>query len=401
MSASTLAGVLRPVRRGVLAAVRTARTRLGHLATLLARERRSLGIQMPLSRRLWLWRHGFTSRSHALFDVTPATRRDYLSDLQHERANDIGSQWDAVVNNKLTFQLLFGAFPDRLPDLYGVVYGGRVYRDYPGVVAPPHAGDQRASDPVEATADGGVGGTGAVPGDDATAGEWVAAALDAAGTLVCKPVYGSGGRDVLVCRRTADGYHVNGDRHSRSAFVDRVCALDCALVTAYVEQADYAARLFPDAANTLRVLTLWDPETDEPFVAGVVQRIGTRRSAPVDNWSRGGLSAAVREDGTLSAGAQWRSDRGVVRWYESHPDTGAQIEGTAVPDWPEIRSGVLELARTVPYLPRVGWDVLPTGDGEFVVFEANAHAATRTVQVHRPLLRDPRVRRFYEHHDCL
>jgi glutathione synthase/RimK-type ligase-like ATP-grasp enzyme len=61
---------------------------------------------------------------------------------------------------------------------------------------------------------------------------------------------------------------------------------------------------------------------------------------------------------------------------------------------------VLDLAETVPYLPRLGWDVLPTDDG-FVVLEANAHAATRTVQVHRPLLRDERVRRFYEHHDCL
>ena len=400
MSASTLAGVLRPVRRRVLAAARAGRTRLGYLATLLARERRSRGRQLPLSRRLWLWRHGFTSRSHALFDVTPATRRDYLSDLQHERANELGSRWDTVVNNKLLFQLLFGAHPDRLPDLYGVVHGGRVYRDYPGVVPPPHA-DGGRSDDAAATDGGADTSERATASPDSDAGEWLAAALDAAGTLVCKPVYGSGGRDVLVCRRTADGYRVNGNRHSRSAFVDRVRAFDGVLVTEYVEQADYAARLFPDAANTLRVLTLWDPETDDPFVAGVVQRIGTRRSAPVDNWSRGGLSAEVREDGTLSAGAQWLPDRGVVRWFDSHPDSGVQIEGTAVPDWPAIRSGVLELARTVPSLPRVGWDVLPTGDGAFVVFEANAHAATRTIQVHRPLLRDPRVRRFYEHHDCL
>jgi hypothetical protein len=398
MSASTLAGVLRPVRRRVLAAVHTARTRLGHLATLFARERRSLQIQMPLSRRLWLWRHGFTSRSHALFDVTPATRRDYLSDLQHERANDIGDQWDAVVNNKLTFQLLFGAFSDRLPALYGVVHGDRVYRDYPGVAPPPHADSESPGDDGDAV---GEAPTSDHDHPDATAGAWFAAALDAAGVLVCKPVYGSGGRDVLVCRRTADGYQVNGDRYSRSALVSRVADFEGYLVTEYTEQGEYGARLFPDAANTLRVLTLWDPETDAPFVAGVVQRIGTRRSAPVDNWSRGGLSAEVREDGTLSAGAQWLPDRGVVRWFESHPDSGAQIAGTAVPDWEAIRAGVLDLARTVPYLPRVGWDVLPTGDGAFVVFEANAHAATRTIQVHRPLLRDPRVRRFYEHHDCL
>jgi hypothetical protein len=386
--------LLRPLRRRAVASARTLGRLLGDASTLLARERDSFRtVEMPLSRRLWLWRHGFTSRSHALFDVTPTTRKTYLSDRQHERANRIGGQWDTVVNNKLTFSLLFGAAADRLPPVYGVVHEGRVFRDYPTITELP--GDTPATDPPGDT----TAGDGTEPA--VGAGEWVASVLDATGTLVLKPVYGSGGRDVLVCQRTPDGYRVNGEAVAREALVARVAELDASLVTGFVEQAEYADRLFPDATNTLRVLTLWDPATDAPFVAGVVHRIGTRQSAPVDNWSRGGLSAEVREDGTLSAGAQWLPERGVVRWFETHPNTGARIEGTPVPGWPAIREGVLDLAETVPYLPRLGWDVLPTGDGEFVVLEANAHAATRTVQVHRPLLRDDRVRRFYEHHGCL
>jgi hypothetical protein len=375
----------RTVRRPRQTARAVAR-RLSVVETLAGREVVS-GVSLPLARRLSLWRHGFTSRSGVLFGVGPGDYDDYLSDYRLELVDDLGGDWGDVPANKLAGHLWFGASADRLPDLYGVVDDGRLYRDYPTVVSPPAGLDDR---PTE-TADGGVASE-----TLHEAGEWVLSVLDATGTLVCKPAYGFGGEGVHVCRTTDEGVVVDDDRVSRGAFVEWVDGLAATLVTAYVEQADYAARLFPDAVNTLRVLTLWDPETDDPFVTDAVQRIGTRQSAPVDNWSRGGLSAAVREDGTLSAGARWETDESHLAWYESHPDTGAEIEGTAVPDWPEIRSGVLDLARTVPYLPRVGWDVVVTGDGEFVLLELNGHAGIETLQVHRPHLDDPRVRRVYE-----
>jgi D-alanine-D-alanine ligase-like ATP-grasp enzyme len=59
------------------------------------------------------------------------------------------------------------------------------------------------------------------------------------------------------------------------------------------------------------------------------------------------------------------------------------------------------MAAAFPHLPRLGWDLIVTGEGEFTVLEVNAHAGNLTVQIHRPLLREPRVRRFYEHHGCL
>jgi hypothetical protein len=382
----------RTVRRPRQTARAVAR-RLSVVETLAGREVVA-GVPLPLSRRLSLWRHGFTSRSGVLFGVGPGSYDDYLSDYRLELLDDLGGDWADVPANKLAGHLWFGASPEYLPALYGVVDDGRLYRDYPTVVSPPTPGLDAGTRRPDSTDGAGRGS----PGE---AGEWVASVLDETGTLVCKPAYGFGGEGVHVCRATEDGVVVDGDRRSRGAFVEWVDGLTATLVTEYVEQADYAARLFPDAVNTLRVLTLWDPETDEPFVADAVQRIGTQGSAPVDNWSRGGLSAAVRADGTLSAGARWEADETHLAWYDSHPDTGTQIAGTTVPDWPEIRAGVLELARTVPYLPRVGWDVVVTGDGEFVLLELNGHAGIETLQVHRPHLDDPRVRRVYEAHGAI
>ncbi|ESP90053.1 sugar-transfer associated ATP-grasp domain-containing protein [Candidatus Halobonum tyrrellensis] len=174
------------------------------------------------------------------------------------------------------------------------------------------------------------------------------------------------------------------------------------LVSEFVRQADYADRLFPDAVNTLRVVTLND-DADGPFVAGAVHRVGTAASAPVDNWSRGGLSVEIAGDGTLSDGARW-SSAGELRWFDAHPDTGDPLAGVEMPGWPAVRERILWMAAALPSLPHIGWDVVLTdeGDGEndpgFVVIERNSHPGVETLQVHRPLLDDPRVRRFYERH---
>lgn len=384
--------LLKPIYHTVADGYRTATDRVSILTVLLRRElTEGTAVDASPSERLWLWRHGFTSRSAALFDVDADNHHEYVSDFQHELANDAVGNWGAVVDNKLTYYLLFSPFADRLPDLYGVLDDGTFRRNSPLFVSP-------AWSECAPTA----------PADDeraerADAADWVDSYLAEHDALVLKPIYGSGGRGVLVCRQGDDSgsYRVNGTETPRDEFVALVEDLSEYLAWEFVEQADYADRLFPDAANTLRVMTLWDYETDEPFVGGAIHRIGTQSSAPVDNWSQQGLSAEIADDGELSSGAQWLPSEGTVRWFDRHPDTDRRLAGETVPDWSAVREELVEMAAAFPHLPRLGWDVLLTGDGDFKVLEVNAHAATRTLQVHRPLLRDPRVRRFYEHHGCL
>lgn len=338
------------------------------------------GPSVPLSwdQRLSLWRHGFTSRSGVLFDLLDGDYEDYLSDYRFELLDDVGGQWGDVMGNKLAAHLLMGPFEDRLPDLYGVLVGGELRRDVPFLSAPPPTSAPDTSGTVDR----------------------LDAYLDAHGAIVLKPIYGYSGKGVSVCRKVPgrDGYHVDGEPTSRDEFAALVTGLDEHLVSEFVEQADYTETIFPGSANTLRVVTLWDPETDEPFVSGAVHRIGTAETAPVDNWSQGGLSAEIRPDGTLSSAARWSGATSEIRWYDRHPDTGARIEGTRVPNWPAIEERVLEMAAAFPHLPRIGWDLVVVDDGGFVVLEINRHAGIETMQVHRPHLADPRVRRFFEHH---
>jgi hypothetical protein len=50
----------------------------------------------------------------------------------------------------------------------------------------------------------------------------------------------------------------------------------------------------------------------------------------------------------------------------------------------------------VPFIRYAGWDVLVDDGGTPVIIEGNNNTDLDLFQVHGGLLRDPRVRRFYE-----
>ena len=386
--------LLRPPNQLLRAVVPPVSEHLSIIFTLARRELSSgLEVDIPWRRRLWLYRHGFTSRDGEAYRVDGGNYRNIVSNLQHERADSINEPWDAAVNNKLVFRLLFGSFPEHLPTLYGLVDDGTLTRNSPLMTVPEwqaaRDGDEEGREDDE------------VVRFELTS--WIDAHLEEAEALVLKPVHGYGGSGVLVCRKPAgvDGYDVNGETRTTEEFFDRLRGLENYLAWDFVRQDRYVDQIYPDSGNAIRVLTMWDYERDEPFIAGAAQRIGSDESAPIDSASSGGLTAEVGETGELGRAARWFHTEGEVRWYDTHPDTGVRIEGTRVPGWAAVRERVLEMAAAFPYFRRLGWDVIVTGEGEFTVLEVNAHAGNLSVQIHRPLLADPRVRRFYEHHGCL
>ena len=332
--------------------------------------------RMPLRRRLWLWRHGFLSQADVLYGesgITEDNHHRYLSSYQRDLTQRINGRWGEALENKLLFHHLLDDFPERRPTIHAHLMDGR----YTPV-------------DTEETATSG-----------ADAADRVLALLDEHRTLVLKPTYGTIGKRILICERVADGYRVNGEYRSREEFAARVRGLDDYLISEFVEQAPYAASLYPDSPNTLRVLTMVGPDSGEPFVAAAAHRIGTDRSAPLDNWSRGGLSADIDPaTGELGGAVQYPYD-GHRERHTSHPDTGAAIAGVEIPGWPAIREGILDIAANCSQIPYVGWDLVVTDEGEFEVIEGNNCSGVRVFQVHRPLLDDPRIRRFYEHYDAL
>lgn len=215
--------------------------------------------------------------------------------------------------------------------------------------------------------------------------------------LVIKPRFGGGGGRIRFVRVDGPGLLVNDQPTNLSDFVTMLKQSQH-IVTDVIHQHAYAARVHARSTNTIRVLTMIDVENGTPFIAAAVHRFGTSASFPVDNWSKGGISAAVDlATGTLGPGVTFPM-RYPRRIHACHPESGVQIVGTVIPHWPSICAGVLGIAgRLPPDTPYVGWDVIVTRDG-FVVLEGNRYSDVNLLQVHGPLLADPRVRAFYRHY---
>ena len=65
-----------------------------------------------------------------------------------------------------------------------------------------------------------------------------------------------------------------------------------------------------------------------------------------------------------------------------------------MPFWEETRQLVLDASSRLKFMEYVGWDIIisPTGP---VILEANINSGMNVLQVHGPLLADPRAKAYY------
>lgn len=323
----------------------------------------------PALRRPQWWAQGFLSRSVTLYDLPNEDQQDYVTDVQRYTRTKrmVHPHLQEILDNKFSFFLLMnqlGLDADVVP-LLGLYTRGEVH---------------------------------VFPNDDQVPlPEFLETRLDVGQRVFVKPLRGAEGRFVVAIRRTETGWRMNG----ADCTLDEVSSWIAArpkpmLFEAAVPQAEAQAELNPQSTNTLRVLTMPDlTRGKEPFIAVAVQRIGTSRSAHVDNWTQGGLSAKVDvETGCLSQAGQLPEDHTPV-WHTHHPDSGAQIEGAQVPFWEETKALVLEGANRLNFMEYIGWDIVVSPNGP-VILEANVNSGMNVLQVHGPLLKDERVRRYFE-----
>lgn len=325
---------------------------------------------VPWRRRLWLYRHGFLSSKDAIWDLSAATVDDYLSDVDYRALGRLGGPYVNTLSNKLLFHLLVSqTHAELVPTVYALLREGEVLRtrQFDGLASVDELVDRLATEP-----------------------------------LVVKPVTAEKADGIRMVDGSTGQLRLDGRELDRRELLDSLTTDRDLLVMERVEHGAYADSIFPDATNTIRLLTMIDPESGEPFIAAAAHRFGTDASAPVDNWVAGGLSARIDvETGDLGR-AVWQPAE-TATWSDTHPDTGAEIAGTAVPEWDRIVSQVLDLASTYGWLwPHVGWDiVVQDEDGSIAVLEGELMSGGTDLQAHGPLLADERVRRFYRENGVL
>ena len=335
------------------------------LAKALAEERQSAP-GLPLAKRLKAWRLGFKGKSYVLLGLDENDPKDYLPDSLYHLTTGLDGKLGRVLKDKLLFNVIVQRYVD-VPEILAVIGKGRIFAISANF-------EVRNVSGLLDYCEGGHG-------------------------VILKPCQRNKGIGINALDVCGAAIYLNGRQATKRDVDNLIRQLDDYLIMARVRQADYAYRIFPGATNTLRILTMQDPEDNHrPFIPVAKQRFGVHESAPTDNWSRGGLSAKVDLDtGRLFPARRKPAISDAV--FESHPDTGAEIVGVEVPHWDLIKGRLLEMAESLRFLKFVGWDVVVTRDG-FCVIEGNNPPDSVTQRDH-PFLADPRIRRFLEYHQIV
>ncbi len=334
----------------------------------------------PLAQRLDMWRRGYRASAYKLYDLSPGASENYLPDSSRLDIAFINGPFArSVLNDKLLFTKLVGGVLE-VPPVVALIERGEVYPVY-------------------------------AEGRTLTLKEIVCDHQ----SLILKPVGGTHGRGVhrLELKRQLSpelnsepnseldpSLHLDARPVTDAEVDDFSRTLDRYIVTPTVKQAAYARTICAETTNGVRVMTFVDPDTREPFVGYALHRFGTPATQPTDNWARGGLCCHVDlSDGSLGPGLKqprWTGGKAVFSTH--HPDSGAALGGVRIPRWLELCEGLLGAVEAFPFLLYVGWDVVVT-DGGFVVLEGNTNSDL--LQLGGGILKDPRVRRFYEYHGVI
>lgn len=173
---------------------------------------------------------------------------------------------------------------------------------------------------------------------------------------------------------------------------DKTCGIGCERLNikdfestdalyAYLKEKDFytiedviknhpdVARLYDNAVNSMRIITLLDDE-QKVHILYIVQKIGMNGSV-IDNNCM--FSPVDMETGKIKYPAHsGDTTKGIV--YTEHPNSHITIQGYQLPYVKEAVEMVRKAALKVPQVRYVGWDVAVTENGPIII-EGNTYCA--------------------------
>ncbi|HLQ82678.1 MAG TPA: sugar-transfer associated ATP-grasp domain-containing protein [Pseudogracilibacillus sp.] len=316
-------------------------------------------------KKLNLLMHGFSSEKYDLYNFAKNNQKGYLSDFQRRKTYRINNKYAIIINDKNVFEKLLEN--DNITATnYGHISNGEIY------INRKHSDFEKLVEIIKEK-----------------------------GQLIIKKTIGGGGKGIYKIAFSDDTFYIDDEDHSLEKLKAFIYNLKNHIIQEYISQADYSYNIYQGTINSIRILTMRDPETNEAFIATAVHKFGSEKTKPADNVWKGGMTALVNlETGVLQRSAYHHKDNKKIEWKDTHPDTCVKIEGTVIPNWEQVKDKVINLMNELSYLNYVGWDVVVTNDGVKVI-EGNNYSDVNILQIHAPLLVNDRVKKFYKHYGII
>jgi len=209
--------------------------------------------------------------------------------------------------------------------------------------------------------------------------------------FILKPRKGRGGDGVMLLEVKDDGFYING-KH-RTSFIDIYKGLKNYIINPFVQQHAYAAKIYPNSLNSIRLLSCIQDGKARVIRAG--HRFGVKGTGCVDNFSSGGIFSIIDlASGIIENTTVWDSKKYKKRIIDEHPDTGERISGVQIPGWSKMIEEMIQLHESMKFIRYVGWDVAVTPTG-YRIIEANYASDLVGLQLKTPLLLDEDNKQFF------
>lgn len=159
--------------------------------------------------------------------------------------------------------------------------------------------------------------------------------------------------------------YVSAENNIVEEFLDFVKGTDCDIIAqrAIKQHKDIAA-VNESSVNTVRMISLLTKEG--PKIYSSIFRVGMK-GKKVDNYTSGGLTVGIKQDGTLNKYAF--NDRG--ERFDKHPSNDFVFEGYEIPGYQKARELVMKAHPMIPHFKLVSFDVAIDENGEPIFIEAN------------------------------
>lgn len=175
--------------------------------------------------------------------------------------------------------------------------------------------------------------------------------------IIVKPVNSCGGKDIEVISLDKDKLK---NEYNILKIYNKIVKNEQFLVEEYIVQNKELSRLYDKSVNSLRVLTFLD-DKGKVHIMNTILKIGN--NGDVDNFSSGGMYTFVNEQGQVYVPAI--DEKGNI--FSKHPISKENILGFNVPNYDLVLPFVTELAKMVPEVRYIGWDIVLTEDGILVI----------------------------------
>lgn len=185
---------------------------------------------------------------------------------------------------------------------------------------------------------------------------------------VIKDIENSHGEGVIVVKHIE--YLEHGCKltyfNGKSSMLSDVLGPHPLIFESLIKQTAQFESFNASSVNTVRFMTTLMPNGEAKIIATFI-KIG-RAGSCVDNAGSGGnVDVCVDvETGKIQYAIQYDGWRKITD-IERHPDSGAQLNGTIIENWEQIKTEVIRFQQAMPWCKAAGWDIAITEAGPLVI----------------------------------